>query len=242
MGAAGGSHRDTALAITGGACSPREGLANDSDADRLDDDGVKPVESEPRRREVKEDDNEDDDDDDDDIMADLADVDVPIPIHDAMGGDDEDEDDSDSDDDNQSALPNTAITAGLPSLANGWDDHAVASCFDRAIRTHSMTAEELAGEANASGWEAGPNVVPRKANQLPCPIPKVEVVTTSISDNFGMEKEDTSSSPEEEDTKKEPWRPRPVPLPVWAVDPVYAAAKLHSTSDGNTTTLEGRSK
>ena len=55
------------------------------------------------------------------------------------------------------------------------------------------------------------------------------VATTSISDHFG-ENEDGAS--EKEDQKK-PWKPRPLPLPAWAVDPIYAAANLTSRGLGD---------
>mmetsp|Transcript_32501 Transcript_32501/g.95800 ORF Transcript_32501/g.95800 Transcript_32501/m.95800 type:complete len:289 (-) Transcript_32501:131-997(-) len=199
---------------------------------------------------AQQDGGEDDDDDDDAMMDDLAEVELHIPLHNIMGGDDsESSDDSDSRT-NGTGAPSDAVMARAPSLANGWDDHAVTSCFDRAIQTHSMTAEELVDETNA-GWEAGPNVLPpvvrsddldlpkknggavASANstkigttakqQALCESAKTIEVTTSISDHF---RDDNNNA---EGDQKEPWRPRPLPLPVWAVDPVYAAACMEPT-------------
>lgn len=170
---------------------------------------------------------QDDDDDDDAMMDDLAEVELHVPLHDIMGSDD---DDDDSLRKNGKEAPSGVVTSRAPSLVNGWDDHAVASCFDRAIQMHSMTAEEIL--AASGGWEAGPNVVPPKrsttesaektasAKQLEQTLSegaKMEV-TTSISDHFGDDRNGDG-------VQKNPWKPTPLPLPTWAVDPVYAAAE-----------------
>ena len=167
--------------------------------------------------------------DDDDDLADLADVDVHVALHDM--------DDSETDDEDNNADPSTAnneVTARAPSIVNGWDDNAVASCFERAIRMHSRTAAQLAQETNGDGWEAGPNALPATmarstengaASSNPA---ENEVATTSISDHFGENEGGLS----EEDQKK-PWKPRPLPLPAWAVDPIYAAANLTSRGLGD---------
>ena len=184
---------------------------------------------------------EDGDDEGDMMMADLANVDVHIALHDM---DDSDSDGGKNDDNPSKLMVDTEATARAPSLVNGWDDNAAISCFDRAIRMHSMTAEELADEmANDSGWEAGPNVLPlamsaengaastsaenqeTASNQPMIHVDNVEVVTTSISDHFG-ENDDNGM----EQNEKKPWRPRPLPLPAWAVDPTYAAAHLSKLS------------
>ena len=189
--------------------------------------------------------------DDDDDLTDLADVDVHIPLHDM---DDSETDDEDNGDNNADpSMADNEVTARAPSIANGWDDNAVTSCFERAIRMHSMTAVQLAHETNGDGWEAGPNVLPlttmtrstengaassdsaennetTNTEQPICSVAKIEVVTTSICDPFG-ENDDAEAVKGEEDQKKR-WKPRPLPLPAWAVDPIYAAANLTSTSRG----------
>ena len=189
---------------------------------------------------------EDGDDEGDMMMADLANVDVHIALHDM---DDSDSDGGKNDDNPSKLMVDTEATARAPSLVNGWDDNAAISCFDRAIRMHSMTAEELADEmTNESGWEAGPNVLPlamtaenvtastsaeneETASKQPMiHVDNVndgvgQVVTKSISDHFG-ENDDNGM----EQNEKKPWRPRPLPLPAWAVDPTYAAAHLSKLS------------
>ena len=193
-----------------------------------------------------------DKDNDDDDLADLADMDVRIPLHDM----DDSESDEDNDDSNADlSMAKNEITARAPSIANGWDDSAVTSCFDRAIRMHSLTAVQLARETDGDGWEAGPNVLPptmarstengadsrniadenvetTNTEQPICAVANVEVVATSISDPFG-ENESTGAPPKEEEAdQRKSWKPRPLPLPAWAVDPVYAAANLRSRGLG----------
>ena len=196
-----------------------------------------------------------DKDNDDDDLADLADMDVRIPLHDM----DDSESDEDNDDSNADlSMAKNEITARAPSIANGWDDSAVTSCFDRAIRMHSLTAVQLARETEGDGWEAGPNALPptmarntctengvascnsadenketTTTEQPICAVANVEVVTTSISDPFG-ENEGTGALQKEEEAAdpKKSWKPRPLPLPPWAVDPVYAAANLRSKGLG----------
>ena len=196
----------------------------------------------------------DDDDDDDDVdamMDDLAEVELHVPLHMGDEGSESDDDDDESLPKNGKEAPSEMVTARAPSLTNGWDDHAVTSCFDRAIQMHSMTAEEiLAADEVSGGWEAGPNVVPpnrydaldrpktkkngvgstatesaetttsaKQPKQTLCEGAKIEV-TTSISDPFVGDNGNNGDGDQEN-----PWRPRPLPLPTWAVDPVYAAAE-----------------
>ena len=196
----------------------------------------------------------DDDDDDDDVdamMDDLAEVELHVPLHMGDEGSESDDDDDESLRKNGKEAPSEMVTARAPSLTNGWDDHAVTSCFDRAIQMHSMTAEEiLAADEVSGGWEAGPNAVPpnrydaldrpktkkngvgstatesaetttsaKQPKQTLCEGAKIEV-TTSISDPFVGDNGNNGDGDQEN-----PWRPRPLPLPTWAVDPVYAAAE-----------------
>ena len=204
----------------------------------------------------QEDDDDDDDDDDDAMMEDLAEVELHVPLHMGDEGSESDDDDDESLPKHGGEAPSEMVTARAPSLTNGWDDHAVTSCFDRAIQMHSMTAEEiLAADEVSGGWEAGPNGVPpnrsdvidlpktkknvvgstatesaetttsaKQPKQTLCEGAKIEL-TTSISDHFGGD-----NGNNEDGDQENPWRPRPLPLPTWAVDPVYAAADNYELS------------
>ena len=154
----------------------------------------------------------------DDVMDELADIEIPLHLEpaDVMASSD----------------PSiTRADEGAPSLANGWDENAVISCFELAIQSHSMRHDELVGRGEEAGrvsWEPGPNVSPM-------------VTSTSLDDESGGERIDTrvkdhgnfSSLDGGEPEKDERWRPRPVPLPGWAVDPAYAAAHLDRSAEEN---------
>ena len=247
-GAAGGGGLDAVLPV--GLAAATEGTGTSSNGVHEQQTPVHGKEGQGVDQELGgngDDDDDDDDDDEHEMMADLADVDVHIPLQDM---DDSETDDDDNGRNVDPSVVDNEATAGAPSLANGWDDNAVASCFERAIQMHSMTAEELAHETSGgSGWEAGPNVLPptvtrstenaaaagnlaenneRTTEQPICNAAKSEVVATSISHHFG-ENEGESS---EQDDQKKSWKPRPLPLPAWAVDPIYAAASITSRGLG----------
>mmetsp|Transcript_7410 Transcript_7410/g.14769 ORF Transcript_7410/g.14769 Transcript_7410/m.14769 type:complete len:209 (+) Transcript_7410:781-1407(+) len=169
-----------------------------------------------------------DSEDDACMMDELANVEIPLHLEPAATN-------------TQSTSPDDSAIiradAGAPSLVNGWDDNAAISCFELAVKSHSMTHDEFVGEGEGEGrasWEPGPNVLPKIS-------PLDHNAGSKSNGTTGKDKESTSEKAQglldeatrdghtdAVDKKNERWRPRPVPLPNWAVDPAYAAAHLDS--------------
>ena len=142
---------------------------------------------------------EQDDNDEDTEM--LESIHFPISII------DDDDDDTNDDDDYTKATKLPLVEISLEP--GGWDDLAIVHCFNMSIHQHDQYDKSTF------------TFIPRKKDK--------QMSIQSTSNN-----KDVPSNPKKENQPKKEeknvvWKPQKVPLPQWAIDPVFATVELKSS-------------
>lgn len=142
---------------------------------------------------------EQDDNDDDTEM--LETISLPISIID------------DDDDDKSIFVDNETKVTKLPLVEislepGGWDDMAIVHCFDMTIHQHDQYDESTF------------TFIPKHTTNNTSILESTDEINTPPLDP----KDATCAK-----LKKDGWKPQKVPLPQWAIDPVFATVELNSS-------------
>ena len=154
---------------------------------------------------------------DDEMLDGLADVSFPLGRFDDAEDDDPE---SGGEGGGSGNGGGNAAASHAPTLQGGWDDGAIASCFKIALGTHDLGPAEL---ERAAGWEAGPPMVPARFRTA-----EARAMGGGGSDRGAQGAEGAGGESLDGRAGGARWKPKPLSLPEWAVDPAFAAAKLSS--------------